>query len=430
MNTRQQTQAKLNDLNGKIDELNLRGLELADKETRSDAEQTEFAEIRAKSRKLIEERATLSELLKSMPPDTEPTETKDGKEIDAEERERRKLRDESLLGNFILAETSGKRLEGKEAEFRAACEVGQGIPLDLFEGREERKPETRADAASVQSADAVGLNLGNIAPAIFANALLPALGCEMPVVPSGSYGQPRITASLSAGPVAKGAAKESTAATIGIPNTTPHRITGRLTLQIEDLMGSGLADMESALRQNLVLVMSDALDTQGLTGDGQGDNITGLFNRVAAAQAAAAVVTFETGVSGVAAFVDGIWAQSKRDLMLVTNPAVYGVASTKYRGNNAETSLADFWENMLGNYRVHARMPAQSAQNKGDALVVRMGQMGVRKAVCPVWAKAITIDDRYSDAAKGQRHLTVHAIVGDVLVAQPDAYKRVSFQTA
>ena len=53
--------------------------------------------------------------------------------------------------------------------------------------------------------------------------------------------------------------------------------------------------------------------------------------------------------------------------------------------------------------------------------------MGMRTAVCPHWGE-VSIDDIYSGSASGQRSFTMHVLLGDVILVQPDAYEQVAFK--
>ena len=59
-------------------------------------------------------------------------------------------------------------------------------------------------------------------------------------------------------------------------NANPRSIRGRLTLNLEDIAAIGQANFESALRQNAGAVVSDALDSQIITGNGTAPNLDGL----------------------------------------------------------------------------------------------------------------------------------------------------------
>ena len=54
---------------------------------------------------------------------------------------------------------------------------------------------------------------------------------------------------------------------------------------------------------------------------------------------------------------------------------------------------------------------------------------GMRTAVCPHWG-LINIDDIYSGAASGVRSFTMHVLLGDVILVQPDAYAQVKFRVS
>ena len=55
------------------------------------------------------------------------------------------------------------------------------------------------------------------------------------------------------------------------------------------------------------------------------------------------------------------------------------------------------------------------------------GSGGMRTAVCPHWNE-VSIDDIYSGSGKGERYFTMHVLLGDVILIQPDAYAQVSFR--
>ena len=59
-----------------------------------------------------------------------------------------------------------------------------------------------------------------------------------------------------------------------------------------------------------------------------------------------------------------------------------------------------------------------------------MGGAGaMRTAFCPHWNE-ISIDDIYSGSASGTRHFTMHVLIGDMILVQPDAYVQIAFQLA
>ena len=184
--------------------------------------------------------------------------------VDAETRERNELRGGSLLVNYVRAALRGRDVDGAEAEYRAACHVDHGIPLALL-----GEVETRADAVS-ESPSTVGVQMHPVQPMLFAPSIASTLGIDMPSQSSGTFATSTITTALTAGTKAKGGAAESTAAAMTVSTSTVKRISGRLSVREEDIATVGAANFEVALRQNMTAVMSDAFDSQALTGDGQG----------------------------------------------------------------------------------------------------------------------------------------------------------------
>ena len=172
-------------------------------------------------------------------------------------------------------------MDGAEAELRAAAKVNE-IPIELFDIPEQRagKVETRADVATPAPTTGTGVNLDPIRPMIYARSVIPRLGVAMPSVGSGGYSTATVTTGLSAAALAKGGESMATAAALSAQTTTPHRVSARLSLRIEDIELIGVGNFESTLRQNLMLALSDRLDFLGLTGDGQAPNPEGLLTQL------------------------------------------------------------------------------------------------------------------------------------------------------
>ena len=80
-----------------------------------------------------------------------------------------------------------------------------------------------------------------------------------------------------------------------------------------------------------------------------------------------------------------------------------------------------FLKETSGSFFTNERMP-DKASHVAATIAYRMGRMGLRTACLPTWG-TISIDDIYTDSRSGQRHFTVHVLVGDkVLIVQPAAY--------
>ena len=92
-------------------------------------------------------------------------------------------------------------------------------------------------------------------------------------------------------------------------------------------------------------------------------------------------------------------------------------------------TAADYLASKTGGWWTNKRMPAV-ASTIARAIVYRMGRTGLRTASHPTWG-TIGIDDIFTDSASGQRHFTVHTLVGSkVLIVQPAAYALAEFKVA
>ena len=360
-------------------------------------------------------------------------ETRQHDEPDRELRERMELRERATLTNYLLSAAQGRMPHGAELELQQAAGVS-GIPVELFEVRQR---ETRADAPTT-SPSTVGVNVDPIRPLIYARAVLPRMGVAMPRVDSGTYATMTITAGLSAGAMTAGAARESTVATLTPKTTTPHRVSARLSIRIEDVATVGVGNFESSLRQNLTLTMSDELDKLGLNGNNTDPNPQGLLPQLTDPTDPTAVVDFDAFVAALAGGIDGgPWAESMTSVMLLVNPETLRKAETTFQSATnykGELSAASYIRANSAGFFSSRRMPA-TASMIAQAIRYRRGTMGLdgvnvmRTAVCPMWNE-VSIDDIYSDSASGIRHFTLHNLIGDVLVEQSDAYERVDLKLA
>lgn len=352
------------------------------------------------------------------------------------DRERAELRQRASLGRYLQAALQGRTVTGAEAELRQAAGV-DGIPLELFDA--DRPVETRADTPTGAPAT-VGVNMDPIRPQIFARAVAPRLGIAMPRVESGTFGTSTITTGLTAGAMAKGAARESTAAAFTVQTTTAHRVSARMSIRIEDVAQIGVGNFEASLRQNLTLALSDSLDDYVLNGDGQGANPHGLLSRLTNPTDPTTAITWSAFVGLAAGGIDGgPWAEGLGAVTLLVNPETMRKAETTFQAGTGtdtpgELSAAAYLRQHAGGFFANRRMP-NTVSTIAQAIRYRSGTTGLdgvnamRTAVCPTWGE-VGIDDIYTDSASGTRHFTMHVLVGDVVVEHADAYEQVAAKLA
>ena len=403
-----QVRSRLNEISG------LEGGDFTD-EVRSEAAtlQGEFADLEVRSQAAI-----VAE------PEPEVREV-DG--LDAEMRERLELRSKANLTGFVLSAMSGRQLAGAEAELSAACEARGDIPIELFDP-DPRKVEERVVTSAPGT---VGVNIAPIQPHIFAPSIAPYMGIDMPMVRSGTFSQARINAALTAESKAAGGAIVATAATFAVSSATPKRVSARLEVRAEDVASAGVANFESALRTNLQMALSAEIDDQIINGAGAGNDLSGLFKALTDAAADGTTLTFQHGISKMAALIDGLWAVDTMQVRQIVGVDTYRKAAGVFAGsasNKGERPLADYLRDHSGGFRTNSRMPA-TASTKQKGLAFRSGVSGIRTAVCPHWGR-IGISDVYTGAAKAETSVTFHVLLGDVLVIQPGAYAETEYKVS
>ena len=403
--------------------------EIAGTETLTDELRTEAATLHAEMGDLeIRYRAAVQS--------EEEAQRQAGAELpDAEMRERIDLRGRARLTEYLRCRAAGTLPTGAEAELQAAAGVTQ-IPLELWDVPGEERERLTADPPGT-----VGVNLDTIRPAVFANSIAPMLGIEMPRVMTGTYASATITTSQSASALAKSGAAVGVAGAFTVTTATPKRISARLELTLEDIAAVGQSNYESILRQNLALSLSDSLDDQAINGNGTAPNLKGIFASLTDPTAAPATATdFDDFAAAHAGGVDGLWAATIKDTSIVVGPKTYVLAAstfqsaTNYKG---ELSAAAYATANTGGFWTNKRMPAaatfETVDNVQQAILYRQGRMmmggsgAMRTAVLPHWNE-VGVDDIYSGSAKGERYFTMHVLLGDVIVVQPDAYEQLAFR--
>ena len=305
-----------------------------------------------------------------------------GNGLDKEARERLELRSKSRVTRFFEAAARGRVLDGPEAELQAAAGA-RGIPFELFEPQPETRASDRGDGTEHRAVAAVpgtvGVNLDPIRPAIFATSIAARLGIDMPRVMSGTYASATITTSQQASAQPKSGAAAGVAGAFAVETATPKRVSARLELTLEDIAAVGQANFESALRQNLALALSDELDNQAINGDGSGNDLTGLFARLTNPDNPSAVTDFDGFAAAHAGGVDGLWANTIKDVVIICGPASYVLASRTFQtaaNYKGELSAAAYALANTGGLWTNKRMPDADGSNHQQAILYRKGPVG------------------------------------------------------
>ena len=290
-------------------------------------------------------------------------ETRSIEHPDAEKRERLELRSKAMLTNFLLAAARGRIVDGAEAELQAAAGInGHGIPLELWEvpsPETRRQDDGRETRAVTPAPGTVGVNLDPIRPAVFANSIAPRLGIEMPRVGTGTYATATITGSQTAEAKAKSAAIDATAGALTVTTATPKRVSARLELTLEDIAAIGQENFEAILRENLALALSDQLDDQAINGNGTAPNLSGIFQRLTDPTAPTAVAGFDDFVAAFAGGVDGLWANTVKEVAIVAGVETYRLSARTFRDATGQDlgdkAFSDYAMAMYGGWWTNSR---------------------------------------------------------------------------
>ena len=120
------------------------------------------------------------------------------------------------------------------------------------------------------------------------------------------------------------------------------------------------------------------------------------------------------------------------EVAVVCGPETYRLSAKTFRDvaekDLGDMAFADYAMAKYGGWWTNKRMPDKAAHVQ-QAILHRKGRSGTRTAVCPHWNE-ISIDDIYSGSASGERYFTMHVLLGDVILVQPDAYAQVSFRVS
>ena len=290
-----------------------------------------------------------------------------------------------------------RNTDGPEAEIQAHFKIGPNqIPLAMLRTEQRAVTAAPADVGTMQEV---------IIPGVFPYSCAAFLGVDMPTVGVGEAVYPVLTTNASVEALAEAGSGTETDGSFSAEVLSPSRLQASFRYSREDR--ARFMGMDQALRQNLSMALSDALDKQILSGaDGllTGANLAN--NNVAA------ITTFALYLSGLAyGRVDGIYAAMTKDLRIVMGSAAYAHAGSVYRNNTVDRTVLDRLMEITGGVKVSAHVPALSGANKQNVVIAR--GMGLRHCVAPIWEGVALIPDEVTKAASGEIVVTavmLHAV--------------------
>ena len=345
---------------------------------------------------------------------------------DGEAREFRELNGRVSLGRYMEAVVTEKRAAGAERELREAMGLGDNVvPWSAIAPRED---EGRSEHRAVSAAPAnVGIGTNPILERVFRRSDSMFLGVSMPSVGVGQQNYPVFT-SAAAEPLmkAKDAAAGQPAVTFTGNVLTPTRLTSQYLWRRED--AAVFAGMEEALRGDLSMAMSQAMDAQVVSGNGTAPNVDGFLSGDGLGNGvdqAGDVQDYSKFIAGPSGQVDGIYAYMLGDVRALVPVTVYQqMAGAFANAGKGDVSAADYLRMNSGGLRVSGHISNTVASKKLSAIYAK-GPAGA--AVAPVWEGVTLIRDEITQAAKGQVLITAVALWAFKLL-RPAQYRRALIQ--
>ena len=353
--------------------------------------------------------------------------------VPAEERERLELRSRCRVMDYVGAAVSGVGVTGAAAEFAAAERCPGLMPVSMLFGSRPREER----AAATVHADAVAENPAATAGEVFVSPLAARLGIMTPTVPAGVAAYPYIGTGVTPAAVAKGVAIGESSPAIQAKTVSPGSISATFTYQREE--AAMLADLDSALTENIQMGLRDQFDAQIVSGDNNSPNLNGVLTQFpVTAPTTNVVTTFAEVASGTAPFLDGTYAESFEQVRLVMSPRVAHYLKALFRGTATEDDAYSWLMRTFGGITVSGRAPVFAAVNHATAGTRRAaggGLWAVRTRVpalayAPIWSGVQLVRDEITGAKKREVTVTAFMLVGGVVIVRPTAYTVTTIKTA
>ena len=378
--------------------------ELAAKANRTDDETAKLAELRAAHSTLETEYRTALE--NSDEAARREHRIENGAQT-PEQRQFFELEDSVHVPDFLSSS-----VEGSPAEYRTELGMTRGIPYGLLLTPEERV-EMRADAVSTPPG-VVQVNQGAILNKLTEEGVLTFLGVSTPSVAPGTAAFPVVTGSANVGVVDKGAALESTAVAIGASNLSPVRLQSRISWDIESEYS--MPQFRQALQTEMRRVIREQFDKLAVNGKAAAPAVDG-FTRTLADP------TDPTAVANMGDLVRVFvptppWSSMTSEPRMLANRDAIEHFMTLV---TAQGSLD--WDRLVltpsgdaVGRQIRASNHVAAASGNIARAIRFAGPRGAGRAVMPVWADGLLIEDLVTDSAAGQRHATLIALANFKIV--------------
>ena len=272
--------------------------------------------------------------------------------VTREGKERAELYQAASVGDLVYNLVNGR--SGVQGGAMAELQKEYGLGDNEIHVR-QLAPESYA---VTPGATDVGQNLQEIIPYVFPDSVGAFLGVDMPTVPVGESSLPSVDEYVGRGTPAENADQAETTGAFSADVLSPKRLQASFFYSREDR--ARFAGMDSALRENLSMGLSDGLDKQIIAGT------NGLLTGTVLANNNVSAVTSYALYRSQFAYgrVDGRYASGTEGLRVVMGSEAYAHAASQYRGNNDNTDALMALKRETGGVRVSALCRTRPATNR------------------------------------------------------------------
>ena len=348
------------------------------------------------------------------------------------------------IADYLNPAAGGIGLSGAAVELAGALKVsavgssgGIAVPWRVLAGaapEARQAPESRAFTTTTQNDGPTGQR--PILQRLFGPGILDTLGCRLDTVPTGMSEWPLVATGVSPAQAEEGtAAAAAVAMTFSFATLKPKRLTGRYEYTHE--AAASVGDLEAAIRRDLAdaikasmssqIIISaapDASNPQRILGGG-------FLTKVAAPADAGATATFSDYAGAHAAGVDGIHAETEREVSSVVGVDVYKHAATVYQAGSGESGSEALMRRSMGcrasSYITAAPASGQAKNNIFHLAGPNGGGVMRGDSIAAMWPTLEIVRDIYSQASQGV--VLTWVSLWDASVAfRSSAYQRVAFK--
>lgn len=362
---------------------------------------------------------------------------------DGEPAEVRGLLDRVTIADYLNPAAAGIGLAGAAVELAGALKLpaagaggGIAIPWRVLAGdvpEARQAPESRAFTTTSQNDGPTGQR--PILQRLFGPGIMDTLGVRMDSVPVGMSEWPLVATGVSPAQAKEGtAAADAVAMTFNFATLKPKRLTGKYEYTHE--AAASVSDLEQEIRRDLAGAVKSSMSSQIITSEAPTNQNPhrilggGFLTKLGVPDDAGATATYADYAGSHASGIDGIHAETEREVSSVIGVDVYKHAATVYQTGSGESgSEALMRRSMACRASSYITAAPNTGQAKNNIYHLSGPNGGAMRgdSIAAMWPTLEVIRDIYSQASQGV--VLTWVTLWDASVAfRSAAYQRVAFK--